>query len=356
MAIYLDANALWSWRTFTEGDRLAVSIVARQLGQEVLIPWIAAREAEEEYRRSLQDAINDLNQAHSTLERRLDSSFELILKPRPNIDGRVKTWRRRLEDLAIVLPMQDGDARTALEREITGTAPATPRDPRKPGRGGRDAAIWLSIARHHTSTGEEGHLVSADKAFANGDGGLNDNLRSDLGNGTRGMCVYPNLATFLEQLGITATGRVVALDELRDLAIPALKDALTESVEVPVAVWNDITPDMRYSTTVADASPVRILEQRRYEQEAEAVIVINARWNLTVDCHFQERDTDTPHKWGYVGGVKVEGDVQLFLEERGGGLLPAAIIGTRITSDTQIVRWADGDITVFDRSDYDDAT
>jgi hypothetical protein len=48
--------------------------------------------------------------------------------------------------------------------------------------------------------------------------------------------------------------------------------------------------------------------------------------------------------------------VQLFLEERGGGLLPAAIIGTRITSDTQIVRWADGDITVFDRSDYDDAT
>ena len=356
MAIYLDANALWSWRTFTEGDRLAVSIVAHQLGQEVLIPWIAAREAEEEYRRSLQDAIDDLNLAHSTLERRFDSSFELILKPRPNIDGYVKTWRRRLEDLAIILPMQDSDARTALEREITGTAPATPRDPRKPGRGGRDAAIWLSIARHHTSTGEEGHLLSADKAFSNGDGELNDNLRSDLDDSACDMCVYPKLTTFLEQLGTTATGREVTLDELRNLATPALEHSLTESMEVPVAVWNDVTSDMRYSTIASDAYPVRILEQRRYEQGDEAVIIVNSRWNLTVDCGFQERETDTPDEWSYVTDVKVAGDVQLFLEERGGDLLPAALIGTQITSDTQIIRWADSHITVFNRSDYDDAT
>jgi len=35
MAIYLDANVLWSWRTFAEADRLALSIVAHQAAEDL---------------------------------------------------------------------------------------------------------------------------------------------------------------------------------------------------------------------------------------------------------------------------------------------------------------------------------
>jgi hypothetical protein len=41
MAIYLDANVIWSWKAFTEPERLAVTILADQLGQEVFVPSIA---------------------------------------------------------------------------------------------------------------------------------------------------------------------------------------------------------------------------------------------------------------------------------------------------------------------------
>jgi PIN domain len=330
MAIYLDANALWSWRTFTEGDRLAVSIVARQLGQRVLIPWIAAREAEEEYQRSLQDALDELDRAFNILERRFDSSFELTLEPQPRVDFYVATWRRRLEEFADILPKSEGDALQALEREISGTPPAAPRTPRKPGRGGRDAAIWLSIARHHASSDEEGHLLSSDKVFSNGHGELNQELRSDLGDNPRAMRVYSDLESFLSRLGTTARGRHVTLPELQSLATPALADALISSVDMTLAVWGTEPPTRwRYTTRLEDAEPVELLEQRRYEQGDDAVLVVNARWDLTVECRYHERSSDG---WNGVGGIRAHGEVQLFLEERGGNLRPATIVGIRIGS------------------------
>jgi PIN domain len=345
MAIYMDANALWSWRTFTEVDRLAVSIVARQLGQQVFIPWIAAREVEEEYRRSLEDATDSLNRAHETLERRFNMEFELDLEPWPDIEDQVMVWRRHLDELALRLPLHDDDARTAFEREITGAPPAAPRVPRKAGRGGRDAAIWLTIARHHTEAKEQGHLLSADKVFSDGDGGLNKTLRADLGDGAHDMRVYRDLATFLARLGKTVSGRTLTLDDLRVLAIDALKNELEFSLEIPIAVWGELAPDLRYSTGISEARPVELLEQRRYEQGDDAVIVVNARWHLVVECRYQNRDTDTPRLWTTIKDVAVEGDVQLFLEERSKVLQPAEFIGARITSDASLHFVPDG--TVF---------
>lgn len=354
MAIYLDANALWSWRTFTESDRLAVSIVAHQLGQEVLIPWIAAREAEEEYRRSLQNARSDLDRARSTLERRFDSSFDLTLTPEPKIDHHVSTWRERLEEFAAILPMEDCDARTALEREITGAAPAAPRDPRKPGRGGRDAALWLSIARHHSSAREEGHLLSTDKVFANGDGGLNETLRSDLGDSAYQMRVYPDLTTFLEQLGRTAQGREVTLDELDQLATSAVKDSLTEAREMALAVWGDLKPGWYYHTIVSGAHPVGIAEQRRYEQGDDAVIVVSARWDLTLVCRTHKHNA--PDHWLGIQDVQAKANVQLFLEERDGELQPATIIGRQVISEMYVFLWPDSEtIDAYPKNELDAA-
>jgi hypothetical protein len=356
MAIYLDANALWSWRTFAEGDRLAVSIVARQLGQEVLIPWIAAREAEAEYRRSLQDAIDELDRAFNSLERRFDSSFDRSALPRPRVDFYVEIWQRRLEEFAVILPKDEGDALKALEREISGTPPAAPRTPRKPGRGARDAAIWLSIARHHTSTAEEGHLLSSDKVFSDGRGGLNEELHSDLSNNALDMHVYTDLATFLARLGTTAPGRQVTLPELSALATSALADALISSRDATLAVWGSEPPaHWRYATRLDDAQPVGILEQRRYEQGADAVIVVNTRWDLTVAAHYQDRTANATQRWDGVGGIHLKGDVQMFLEERNGDLQPATIEGMQITSSTYIApAFADevNDVFVFSREDF----
>jgi hypothetical protein len=180
-------NALWPWRTFTETDRLAVSIVARQLDQDVFVPWIAAREAEEEYRRSLQEAVDELERAHSN-----GAAFRFVVRP------------------------------------------------------------------------------GADSGLAG---------------------------------------------------------AATQ---------------LRYSTVVSKATPIELIEQRRYEQAKDAVIVVNARWALTVGCRFQERDTDTPELWSAIQDVKVEGSVQLFLEERGNELQPAEFIGAQLTSDTHFFFTSDG--------------
>ena len=42
MAIYLDANILYSWSTFAELDRVALTIVAQQNQQLIFVPRVAA--------------------------------------------------------------------------------------------------------------------------------------------------------------------------------------------------------------------------------------------------------------------------------------------------------------------------
>lgn len=345
MAIYLDANVLWSWRTFTEVERLAVSIVARQLGQGVFVPSIAAREAEEDYRRSLENALADVEQARTTVERRFDMEVELLLEPWPDVDGKVETWRRRLSELATILPLHDEDAHAALDREITGTPPARSREPHKPGRGGRDAAIWLTIARHHAASAEEGHFLTKDRGdFSDGDDQLHPSLRADLGVTSHQMRLYPSVTTFLARLGTTMAGREITLEELAHRAGPAVKEGLKTSLEIPLAVWDELKPELRYSTEILAARPVEVLEQRRYVQGDDAVVVVNARWELTVDCCYQERDTTTPQLWTAIQQIDVTGNAQVFLEEHNGELRHAQLIGAQITSDTSIVLHADGSV------------
>jgi hypothetical protein len=95
MAIYLDANVPWSWRTLTEADRLALSIVAHQLGQSVFVPSIAMREAEERYRRDLEATVDRFEQAQSDVARRFsEEELSVHIEPWPDIDGMIETWRR----------------------------------------------------------------------------------------------------------------------------------------------------------------------------------------------------------------------------------------------------------------------
>lgn len=180
MAIYLDANILYPWRSFTELDRVALSIVARQLGQEIYVPEVVAREARAHYRRSLQAAEAAFDAASAHLDRKFGQHFDPILEPAPDIDERLDTWERGLRELATVLPLHADDARAAFEREIDGKKPAKLRpEEDSGGGGGRDAAIWLTILRDLATREEDGYLLSTNHRDFGQAGGLHPDLAEE---------------------------------------------------------------------------------------------------------------------------------------------------------------------------------
>ena len=345
MAIYVDANVLWSWRTFTEIDRLALSIVAHQLGQSVFVPSIALREAEERYRRDLEAAVGHFEQARSDVERRFsDEGVSVHIEPWPDIGGKIETWRRRLDELAVVLPLHDDDAHAAFDREITGSPPAKPREQGKPGRGGRDAAIWLTIARHHAALSEEGHLLSRDRDFSDSDG-LHPRLHADIQAASHPIQVYADINAFLARLGTTAAGRQITPDELDKFAATTVAEALKDSFEILRAVWDELKPEMRYAARIRSAHPVVVIDQRRYEQGDTTVVVVNAQWELSVRCGYQQLDTSDPQTWSAVQDVvDIHANVQVFLEECNGTLGQTQFIAAQATSDTTLHLRADESI------------
>lgn len=345
MAIYLDANVLQSWRTFTEAGRLALSIVAYQLGQSIFVPSIAMREAEERYRRELETTVDRFEKAQSEVERRFyEQDASVHVEPWPDIESMIETWRRRLEELAVVLPLHDDDAHAAFDREITGISPAKPREQGKPGRGGRDAAIWLTIARHHLAASEEGHLLSRDRDFTNHDG-LRPQLLADIEAASHPIQIYTDVNAFLARLGTTAAGREITLGELDKFAATTVAKELSDSSEIFRGVWDELKPELRYTAQVESVCPVAVLDQRRYEQGDTAVLVVNAQWGLSVRCGFQCRDTTAPRVWSMVQeAVDGRADVQVFLDERSGALRQAQLIAAQVTSDTTLHLRTDGSI------------
>jgi hypothetical protein len=161
MAIYLDANVLYPWLRFTEPERLAVSIVAHQLGQEVLVPSVAVLEAEEDLRRRLEEELGKLDSAKAGLERIMGESVEVFPEPIPDVDEQLEVWRERLEEFATIVPLTNDDAHLALRREIEGRRPARPREKGKHGAGGRDAAVWLTLLRDHRERARRGTFSPA---------------------------------------------------------------------------------------------------------------------------------------------------------------------------------------------------
>ncbi len=88
-----------------------------------------------------------------------------------------QSWRERLTQRARIVETTGAHALEALRRELNGRAPARARTRGKPGSGGRDAAIWLTIADHHNGARGRGIFISGDSAFFGDDGQLADELR-----------------------------------------------------------------------------------------------------------------------------------------------------------------------------------
>lgn len=328
MAIYLDANILWSWRTFDEADRLVVSIVAHQLGQKVYIPAVAAREAEETYRRKLAACLDGYNSALDQLHRWFDIDSR-SLEPPPSIDDALEAWKTRLALLAETLPTDPRDAADALEREIVGRSPTKKRAPQKPGSGARDAAIWLTVLRHHKDASESGIFITKNSNDFATDGVLKTELAAELANHAHPLELYLSLEQLIESLGKSVDAPTIELDELRQLGESSLVDALTHRPDLISAYWSGLKPHLRYGSHVHSARPVRIWTQRRYERDDEAVTLIDADWDLSVEPLYQDIDTETPDEWHYLKELDVLGRIQMFVPERAHTRQPAQLITGR---------------------------
>src|SRR5687767_3258030 len=140
MAIYLDSNVLYAWRTFTELDRVAVSIVSQQIRQTILVPWIVYEEASANYHRGLVDAAKRLESAVDDVNQKFDDlSEEVQFDPFPDAEFQLQKWQRRLETFATVMSHEHTEATEALRREAWRVAPARPSgaNPKAHGVGGR---------------------------------------------------------------------------------------------------------------------------------------------------------------------------------------------------------------------------
>ena len=348
MPIYLDANVLWPWPKLTEIDRLAVGIVAHQLGQEIFIPAVAATEAEEKVRRSLVGAVDRLYDAQRNTERLFDEEFALILEPHPEVDERVAKWRHRLEEFASVLPLDDADAREALDREIKGVRPAQPRQGDKPGKGGRDAAIWLTALHHHRAQDAPSYLLSGDQGGFGSNGQLHDELRRELADSAP-MELYSSTAAFVARLGnATTETSAISLDELGSKGELALQAGIEASREAANAVWPELEPEFRYMTSVVESKPIKILDARRYEGDKEAVLLVNSEWTIIAACCYQRRDTEEPDEWLVIPGIDMDVTAQFFFKEQSGSFGSAQFLAAQVTSETSFSVHGDS-ISIFSR-------
>ena len=333
MAIYLDANILWGMRTFDEVDRLVISIVAFQLGQSVLVPSIAAREAEETYRRSLKAALDRYGSSLQELRRKFDTQFVADLEPQPWIPEAIDDWKSRLAGFADVIPTDPADAVEALEREIVGRAPTKARVPQKPGEGARDAAIWLTVLRHHKASDEPGAFITTNSDDFAADRALKHELGAEVEDFPHPLTLYLSVEAFVETLGQPADSSDLELEDVRTLAAPMLSDALKHRDDVARAYWDELEPGLRYATEVLSAEPVRIRRQRRYERQAEAVTLVDADWKLEVIARFQSADTEASNVWSLLEGpIEMSARIQVFIAEDDGAKRGAEFIAGRYAS------------------------
>jgi hypothetical protein len=85
------------------------------------------------------------------------------------------------------------------------------------------------------------------------------------------------------------------------------------------------------------------MSQDRYARGDDAVIVVNARWELDVECCYRERSTTEPI-WTAIQGVEPIAEIQMFIEERNAVLGRPQVIGAQVSSEESLFFRTDGSV------------
>lgn len=338
MAIYLDSNAMHRWHTFAELNRVAISTIARQKVQSVFVPWLVFEELRGQYERHLTETRDRLRTAIVDATSTFDEQGEFGYDPEPDIDGQLASWKERFREFAGILEPHHEDVVEAFRREVNGIAPAR-RERGKPGIGGRDAAIWLSIVRDYNERGEDGHFVTSDRGFGASDGKLRSPMSTDVAGGT--FQVYRGVDEFLAGLG-TFTPIDLGVEDLAD-AVRSVKVVLPFTPHIPNAVFREhFSDDYRFQVEIVDARPTRVLDTRAYTRDDTGLAVVNSEWELDVNLFYRRRDADDSTLWQGWNDLEVTGTIQLYVPLPADPDVLPQVIGARLQSSTVVSPNRDG--------------
>lgn len=210
MSIYLDTNILPQPPSGPATVSLGVlRALAEQSSQALILPSLVVDESVSARRRHAEELVADIR-SHSR-ELGALSGTNIHLDELPNPDDVAHSWRASLEDRFEMIPTTADDAAEALRREVYRIRPC------REGMGARDAAIWLTICRHHSTSDEAGFFVSNNrKDFAGSDGrSLHSDLAADVTNDRRPLSYCRDAADVVRTLA-SASDRQIGLGELSE--------------------------------------------------------------------------------------------------------------------------------------------
>jgi rRNA-processing protein FCF1 len=333
VAIYLDTNVMYGWHTFAELDRLALTILASELGQEIIIPSLVAEELEGHTRRQLERAAAKFEAASSRAERLFELDY-VMTEPVLDVDLVLARWRTALEDAFGMCDVTADDALTGLRREVVGTPPARRPDANKPGVGGRDAAIWLAVVRDHADRGEPGFFVTRDKGFWDGEK-MKPRLAEDVADGAEPLTLHKSVESFLIGLGEHDEVEVDP-DDVRVRALPLIKSGLERSPLLPRAVFDRDFYELEVRTDVTDGTIEHVERARRFVGDLGEILLIDATWRLDFRLLYRDRPPAEDILWFVVDELDARGQVQVYLgqphSETTGGQFIAAQLKPRQTA------------------------
>ena len=345
MAVYLDTNVIYGWRTFGELDRLALSTAADQIGQSIVIPELVVIEAAAHYQRDLEAAIDSFDRAEAQLIELFELEY-IHTEPQPDPDQRMIKWRERLDEMCEVIPTDESDAVLALKREVQGHPPARERVQGKPGAGARDAAIWLSILRDHRERDEPGYFLTKNTKDFFDDDTLKPFLLEDLVDLEHPLEVRVGVEGLLKGLGTSVRAASVDPAFVTREAFTAVQHGLADSLIVPRVVFSSLGAH-RFRTAVTAGEALRVIRAQRFARDEASILMVDAEWELSADCLFQELPAEDENRWGVVRDVGLTGRLQVYIHEESEVSSEGQLIAAQLSSNKSADFMEDGRLLIW---------
>ena len=271
MAIFLDTNVL-PWQSSVDSIRFAiVPILAKEVGQEVMIPEIALEEACRLY----QQKIEDIFSKYKSIYREVNYYAEIPELILPSSQNLMQTWKASLLSKVKVIPTPEIIFREAIYREIHRKPPA------REGRGARDAAIWLTIKHIHNQSVGNGYFVSQNtKDFASNSDGkeLHPELRDEIGKTSEAFYYCNSIDVFVDKIA-TRSELEIKLTIFNDSEI--VKTSIRKYIQDNL-ILRDIFPSLPPGREYI-ASPIELLAKElrnihTYKIEDRDVSIVDLAW------------------------------------------------------------------------------
>ena len=135
--VLFDTNVLPRQYDFRSGFWLSILRLCHVTGHKPAVPEIVLHESVNIRAASYSEAANNLALATKEIAKYY-GDLEVYV---PDVESVVEDWRKSIEGALRILPLHGDDATEALTRE------ALRRRPAREGKGGRDAAIWMTALR-----------------------------------------------------------------------------------------------------------------------------------------------------------------------------------------------------------------